>query len=596
MTQSIFNLALDFYKSPSTFKELVDPSIPLPTEVAVLLDRFADGKPAEAGWMEREDLRAAILFLVEQVFFAAGSDYYRILGVKSDAGFDRIQQHYKSLLHLLSLDRIDKAGEWNTDYAIRINRAYSVLRDPERRQRYDRETGRPSNWDVSSLPERGPEPSPGIPGNVAYFSSRPNSEADVPASAYDDDGSDPVPSEHSVSEGRRPASFIASSVDRARNGDEPVSYPRARVPRNPREDDFPLGIPAPDIAERLLEHAHREERKSRLAFLIGGLIVIAGLVALVSSMLAGPAGEATDQAVSAGSSGTVSRDVLPEVLSVPEPPGPNDAAVPEGTATIDAADPASEYPSTAADDATKAPTPPSVDPEASNARQVVAAAPRQAEIKPAPKPSARAVVPPSSPKRTPAAARDTEPGPQKSPADRLESMRDVSTQPAAAESRPETRAAMPKVPPPAVARPVSVPPPATAEATPAADASSSDAAVSGALAGLAASFANAYRQGDLDGLMSLFTEDASTNDRSGKAAIAGDYRELFSLTEQRSFTVDDLRWTRVEPGLWRGEGSFRVDIKLKNGAQPTSMAGRLTIEARRDHQQFVIERLLHAYQ
>jgi curved DNA-binding protein len=64
-------------------------------------------------------------------------DYYRILGVPRNASEDEIKKAYRKLAMQYHPDRNPGKEKWANDKFKEINEAFSVLGDPEKRNRYD---------------------------------------------------------------------------------------------------------------------------------------------------------------------------------------------------------------------------------------------------------------------------------------------------------------------------------------------------------------------------------------------------------------------------------------------------------------------------
>lgn len=83
------------------------------------------------------ELHAAIGFFIRQVFLAPGADHYRVLGLSPGADTGRIREHYRKLIGRFHPDRLQGRDEWYGNYSVRINQAYTVLRNPNKRRSYD---------------------------------------------------------------------------------------------------------------------------------------------------------------------------------------------------------------------------------------------------------------------------------------------------------------------------------------------------------------------------------------------------------------------------------------------------------------------------
>ena len=140
----ILQLVMDFQKSPSKYGDLTDPAKPLPDDIDLLLE-VAAGEVESSTINDdvamkqsiSQELVSAAMYFIEHALFIPKGNHYRTLGVEGDADEEQIRKHFHLLLKILQLDREDKSDEWNTSYAMRINHAYSILRDPVKRRNYD---------------------------------------------------------------------------------------------------------------------------------------------------------------------------------------------------------------------------------------------------------------------------------------------------------------------------------------------------------------------------------------------------------------------------------------------------------------------------
>ena len=117
-----------------------------------------------------------------------------------------------------------------------------------------------------------------------------------------------------------------------------------------------------------------------------------------------------------------------------------------------------------------------------------------------------------------------------------------------------------------------------------------------ALDSLMRTFVRSYEEGDLRRLLSVFAQDAHTNDRNDRQGIAEDYRELFGMTEKRQFIVDDLAWTQIDDDHAKGEGEFEVKVLLKGETSITTVRGQVEIDVEKRGRDLLITRFFHTYE
>ncbi|HZA29594.1 MAG TPA: J domain-containing protein [Gammaproteobacteria bacterium] len=163
ISHSFLETVLGFYRHPLRYRlryrAWVDPAHPLPEGVEMLLDLAVARSDAEsfrqqAEWLQvaPEELRTAVLFFIRQVFLAQHADPYRTLGLTPAASPDQVRDHYRKLIRLFHPDREANCGECHAAYAARINQAYGILRDPDKRRAYDSRSPRPHR--AGAFPKR----------------------------------------------------------------------------------------------------------------------------------------------------------------------------------------------------------------------------------------------------------------------------------------------------------------------------------------------------------------------------------------------------------------------------------------------------------
>lgn len=129
--------------------------------------------------------------------------------------------------------------------------------------------------------------------------------------------------------------------------------------------------------------------------------------------------------------------------------------------------------------------------------------------------------------------------------------------------------------------PTPVPPvvsvPAKVEPAPAVPDSSPPAISDRELEALLGRFVASYEQGDLESYAALFDDRARTSDKIGRAAIRKDYETLFSSSQNRQFSLKNIRWTR-EGESARGEGRFALRIRAQNAQEFKAYSGTVRFE------------------
>jgi hypothetical protein len=85
------------------------------------------------------DLTKKAEALLAHLNIASSSDYYSILEVHQYASFNEIHHKWIEQIQLYHPDMYDSSAGWIAQQARRLNEAYAVLKDPEKRRDYDLE-------------------------------------------------------------------------------------------------------------------------------------------------------------------------------------------------------------------------------------------------------------------------------------------------------------------------------------------------------------------------------------------------------------------------------------------------------------------------
>ncbi len=108
---------------------------------------------------------------------------------------------------------------------------------------------------------------------------------------------------------------------------------------------------------------------------------------------------------------------------------------------------------------------------------------------------------------------------------------------------------------------------------------------------LFANFVDAYERGRLDAFAALFDEDADTNMRRGRAAIRGEYDELFRLSQWRRMQLTRITWRPVGDRTV-AKGEITVKVGWRDGREVEQRVN-VDMELVRRDGRVVIARLSH---
>jgi len=92
---------------------------------------------AELQHLDVRNLTQKAEFLLAQLNIASSADFYSILEVDQHASSEEIHQKWIEQMQLYHPDMYETSGGWIAQQARRLNEAYAVLKDPEKRREYD---------------------------------------------------------------------------------------------------------------------------------------------------------------------------------------------------------------------------------------------------------------------------------------------------------------------------------------------------------------------------------------------------------------------------------------------------------------------------
>jgi hypothetical protein len=131
-------MAIDLMQAPSRVR--VARAKPLPEELELLLriaarDAQAMSEAVRVSGRDKEFLRAAAMFFIEQILLGPQSDSYRTLGGEATTPTVDLRRNMALLLRSLHPD-LEPQGD-NAAAAWRVARAWNDVKTPERRAAYD---------------------------------------------------------------------------------------------------------------------------------------------------------------------------------------------------------------------------------------------------------------------------------------------------------------------------------------------------------------------------------------------------------------------------------------------------------------------------
>ncbi|HID44766.1 MAG TPA: hypothetical protein EYP34_03285 [Chromatiaceae bacterium] len=138
-TEQLFARVLEHYRRPpsSGFDRSIPAVFPAFLEcLARPEERLAS--VADSLGCDVEELWAASCFYIRELLLTDVTDHYRILGLSPDVDSREIRHRYRLLIGLFHPDRSMIREPWEEQFVRRVNRAWGVLKHPQKRLEYDR--------------------------------------------------------------------------------------------------------------------------------------------------------------------------------------------------------------------------------------------------------------------------------------------------------------------------------------------------------------------------------------------------------------------------------------------------------------------------
>ena len=166
-------LAVEFFREPSRFPDLLHGRRRLPPGLTALLQMAAANRSHQAAGDVAGEPQQAARFFIEHVLMAHNASHYRVLGVDPVAPPDEIKEHHRLLMRLFHPDRQTAVDERSDAIATRINQAYTVLRYPDTRATYDLSLA--GKRDINStMPGYASRPQPGAMESPGFLMRMPS--------------------------------------------------------------------------------------------------------------------------------------------------------------------------------------------------------------------------------------------------------------------------------------------------------------------------------------------------------------------------------------------------------------------------------------
>ena len=105
-------------------------------------------------------------------------------------------------------------------------------------------------------------------------------------------------------------------------------------------------------------------------------------------------------------------------------------------------------------------------------------------------------------------------------------------------------------------------------------------------------FVAAYEHGDLKILMSLFSPEAKTNDKSGWHGIREDYKKLFAASSFRLLNIMDMHWSLSHDSM-KGIGDYEIAIAMDDAGNARTLHGKIQFVASQLDNEWRITHLYH---